>query len=110
MCQSIYRFASFFQTHIMSFEVHLTALLSRSEEYSTTKKFKKQTLMNHFAGSRSKPGGLKIEISDIYNFKKKDGDTSYLTNMGVHTYTRAQNVCPVWPVYGVKCLCSRGQE
>ena len=55
----------------MNFEVHLAALLSRSEEYSTTKKFKKQTLMNHFAGSRSKPGGLKIEISDIYDFKKK---------------------------------------
>ena len=29
----------------MNFEVHLAALLSRSEEYSTTKKFKKQTLM-----------------------------------------------------------------
>ena len=25
-------------------------------------------------------------------------------------YTRAQNVCSGWPVYGVKCLCSRGLE
>ena len=23
-------------------------------------------------------------------------------------YTRIGNVCPGWPVYGVKCLCSRG--
>ena len=76
----------FFQTNIMSFEVHLAALLSRSEEYSTTKKFKKETLMNHFAGSRSKPGGLKIEISDIYNFKKKDEDTLGLSNKYGSTY------------------------
>ena len=25
-------------------------------------------------------------------------------------YTRAQNVWSGWPVYEVKCLCSRGQE
>ena len=25
-------------------------------------------------------------------------------------YTRVGNVCPGWPVYGVKCLCSRWQE
>ena len=25
-------------------------------------------------------------------------------------YTRVRNVCPGWPFYGVKCLCSRGWE
>ena len=25
-------------------------------------------------------------------------------------YTRVGNVCPGWPIYGVKCLCSRGPE
>ena len=25
-------------------------------------------------------------------------------------YTRDRNVCPRWPVYEVKCLCSRGRE
>ena len=25
-------------------------------------------------------------------------------------YTQVGNVCPGWPIYDVKCLCSRGME
>ena len=32
----------------MNFEVHLATLLSRSEEYSTTKKFKKKKIKDTF--------------------------------------------------------------
>ena len=34
----------------------------------------------------------------------------FLRHIKKKLYTWAQNVCPVWPVYEVKCLCSRGQE
>ena len=33
----------------------------------------------------------------------------HLQHVG-HRYTRVGNVCPGWPVYVVKCLCSRGRE
>ena len=41
---------------------------------------------------------------------KQDTLPSKMFGMGYNSYTWYRNVCPGWPVYEVKCLCSRGWE
>ena len=81
------------------------------------------------SGKRKKEGGREPYALTSTEIINPDGSTSYGQTLkegvtrhcmltlknGNHmiigiAYTRVGNVCPGWPVYGVKCLCSRGRE
>ena len=54
--------------------------------------------------------GIQLGAVHQLRLQKEGGRWSKKLTFCKLLYTRVGNVYPGWPVYGVKCICSRGRE